>query len=135
MKKILFSLVLLFGLSVTGKADPISINTDYGNFILPFQVVHGTQLYSSKLGKGFLGFETVLYSKGSYEVTFGGAPVVGTDVNVPFLAIQRTLSPKVFDTSDNDLRFGVYVGKPSRRVVPGEKAPILIDIKASIPLF
>jgi len=83
------------------------------DFILPFQVVNATQLYSLKDGKGYPGAETVLVAHGRYQLTAGAAPILGTDVNVPFVGFQHRLNPEIFDTSNNDLQFGVWAGKPS----------------------
>lgn len=133
----LFACVFLLALCLCARsamAEPIHLTTDFGDFILPFQVVNGTQLYSFKEGKGFPGVETVLWGKGRYEFTFGAAPVLGTDVNVPFICLQHCLNPKIFDTSNNDLQFGVWVGRPSRRL-NDEKPRTLWGIKASIPLW
>jgi hypothetical protein len=112
----------------------IGIKTDAGNFLLPFQIVNGTQLYSFREGKGFPGAETTLWMKGRCEFTFGAAPVIGTDINVPFAGVQTRLSPAVFDTTNNDLLFGVWVGKPSRRI-SNERPTWLWGVKASVPLW
>lgn len=116
-------------------SEPIALETAVGTFVLPFQVVNGTQLYSFKEGKGFPGAETVLYSKGRYQVTFGGAPVLGSDVNVPFVGVQHRLNPAIFDTGDNELQFGVWAGKPSHALEEGKKPSIVWGVKASVPLW
>lgn len=115
-------------------AKPIAIQTDVGLFLLPFQVVNGTELYSFQEGKGFAAAETVLWSKGRYQFTAGAAAVLGSDTNVPFVAIQHRLNPAVFDTSNNELQFGVWIGRPSRRL-DSERPRTLWGLKASIPLW
>src|SRR3990167_5975275 len=107
----------------------VKVDTGFGSFYLPFQVVNGTQLYSFKDGRGYPGAETVLASCWRYQLTAGAAPVLGTDVNVPFVAIQHRLNPNIFDTSDNELQFGVWAGKPS----VGKRWTL--GVKASVPLW
>lgn len=114
MRKIMLVLAVAMGLTNIVNAGPISVDVGGNIFYLPFQVVNGTQLYSVKDGKGYPGAETVLARRGRYRVTFGAAPVLGTSNNVPFLAVQGRLSPVLFDTSDNDLQFGLWAGKPSQ---------------------
>lgn len=133
----IFALAILVGLAAGPRpayATDIALDTAVGTFILPFQVVNGTQLYSFKEGKGYPGAETVLWRKGKFQATFGAAPVLGTDTNVPFVGVQTRLSPVVFDTSNNELQFGAFAGKPSRRNDP-DKPRWVFGIKASIPLW
>lgn len=135
MKSLLLSVLALPIFLAAAQAEPIAVDLGGNKFILPFQVVNGTQLYSFEEGKGFPGAETVLAVRGRYQLSFGAAPVIGTDVNVPFVAIQHRLNPAIFDTSDNELQFGVWAGKPSRRL-DGDKRPKWIwGIKASVPIW
>ncbi len=111
-------------------AEPVSLGlTEKTTAILPLQVVSGVQLYSPELGKGFPGLETVLIQRKSWRLSAGAAPVLGTSANVPFLSLSTRLSPRFFDTNDNDLYFGVWAGKPSdgKRTVFG--------VSASVPLW
>ncbi len=138
MKKalILFLAVALAPVLVpTVRAEEIKIDTAAGAFILPFQIVKGTQLYSFAEGKGFPGAETVLWKGGRYEATFGAAPVIGTETNVPFFGIQHRLNPAIFDISNNELEFGVWVGKPSHRLNDQQRPRWVWGIKASVPLW
>ena len=112
MKKLLIAVALCCGVSVV-KAEPVSVNLGENTFILPLQVVQGVQLYSPELGKGFPGLETVLVKRGDIVLSAGAAPVLGTSVNVPFVALSTKLSPRFFDTSNNDLYFGVWAGRAS----------------------
>lgn len=138
MQKNKLILIVLFALFVavvqSAFAKPIAVQTDAGLFLLPFQVVNGTELYSFREGKGFTAAETVLWRKGRYQFTFGAAAVLGSDTNVPFIAIQHRLNPVIFDTSNNDLQFGVWVGRPSRRL-DSDHPRTLWGIKASVPLW
>jgi hypothetical protein len=113
------------------QAEPLKL----GPLLVPFQVMNGTELYSFREGKGFPAAETVLYMKGRYQLTLGAAAVLGTDVNVPFLGIQHRLNPNIFDTSDNDVQFGAWVGKASRRLPGDDRPEWLYGLKASIPLW
>lgn len=117
MKKALSAVVVAFSAFAFGPrpayAESISTNLGGNTFVLPFQEVNATQLYSFEDGKGYPGLETVLARRGRYQLTFGAAPVLGTSVNVPFVALQHRLNPSIFDTSNNDLQFGLWAGKPS----------------------
>ena len=131
---LLMFVVMVQSVFAGANSKALGLRTDFGDFIVPFQVVNGTELYSFREGKGFPGAETTLWTKGRYQVTFGAAPVLGTDVNVPFAGIQTRLSPALFDTSNNDLLFGVWVGRPSKRL-DTERPRTLWGVKASIPLW
>lgn len=134
MKKIkMLLLAVIMACPVWLKAEPIAIDTSYGQFILPFQVVSGTELYSFDLGKGFPALETVLWRDGNFEFTFGAAAVLGANTNVPFLALQGRLSPNIFDIGDNELKFGLWVGQPSHWL--DENKGWEWGIKTSIPLW
>ncbi len=138
MKKSAVVGLMLLGLLLgagQAQAKPIAVQLGGNTFFLPFQVVNGTQLFSFEEGKGFPGAETVLAQRGRYQLTFGAAPVLGTDVNVPFLAIQHRLNPAFFDTSDNELQFGAWVGKPSHRLEQDKKPRLVWGIKASVPIW
>lgn len=118
MKKIkgLILAGLLLGpiLAPAAKAEPVSVKlTEETTLVLPLQVVSVVQLYSPDLGKGFPALETVLASRKTWRLSAGAAPVLGTSENVPFVSLSTRLSPRFFDTSDNDLYFGAWAGKPS----------------------
>lgn len=97
-----------------GYAEDIKFSAGGNDFILPFQQVQAVQLYSFDEGKGFPGAETVLVSRGRSHVSFGAAPVLGTNVNVPFLSVSTRLTERLFDTNDNELFFGAWVGRASK---------------------
>ncbi len=112
-------------------AEPISVQlSEKTTLVLPLQIVKATQLYDFKEGRGFPAMETVLLKRGDGELTFGAAPVLGSSVNVPFVGLQVKLSDVFFDTSDNDLRFGLWAGRRS----DGDKH-VLWGIKASVALW
>lgn len=113
MKKLLGAILLLAAVGV--KAEPVSVTLGRNTFILPLQVVSGVQLYSIDEGKGYPALETVLVERGDFHFSVGAAPVLGTNANVPFASVQTRLSPKLFDTNNNDLFFGVWAGKPSNQ--------------------
>jgi hypothetical protein len=128
MKKLLVLLVLF--LPLIGKAETISVKlSEPLTLILPFQVVQGVQLYCPEEGKGFPGLETTLVEIKTWRLSAGAAPVLGTDINVPFVSIATRLSPRVFDTSNNELYFGIWAGKPSN----GKH--VIFGLSASIPLW
>ena len=131
MKKILASLIFvtLSACCSYAATKPISIQVGQHSFILPFQKVTATQLYSFRDGKGFPGLETVLYSYQKFQVTFGAAAVLGESKDVPFAGAQFTLPSALFDTGNNSLLFGVYAGKET-----GKKG-LTVGIKASTPLW
>lgn len=129
MKKLLSVVALLLAVAVGVKAEPISMNVGENTFILPLQVVQGTQLYSFEEGRGYPALETVLATRKNYRVTFGAAAVLGTSANVPFVSFQTRLSEKFFDISDNNLYFGIWVGRQSR---PNETR---WGVSAGIPLW
>ena len=111
------------------KAEPVSIDLGGNTFILPLQVVSGVQLYSFEEGRGYPALETVLIERKSFRFTFGAAAVLGTSANVPFVSLQTRLTEKFFDINDNNLYFGVWVGRQSR---PNE---VRYGISAGIPLW
>ena len=107
-------LAMVFGMVGSVMAEPVSVKlSEKTTLILPLQVVQGVQLYCPEEGKGFPGVETVLLESGSWRLSAGAAPVLNTEVNVPFVSLTTRLSPKFFDTSDNQLYFGGWAGKPS----------------------
>jgi hypothetical protein len=121
--------------AVSAATNPIAFNLGGTLFVLPFQKVSATQLYSFKEEKGFPAVETVLVSRGKAQLTFGAAPVLGSEASVPFVALQTRLSEKFFDTSNNALMFGVWVGQVSGDKAVGRKARNVWGIKASVPLW
>jgi hypothetical protein len=128
--RLMFALVALFAAAVPAFAEPVSFKvTENTTIILPLQVVQGVQLYCPELGKGFPGAETVLVTRKAWRLSAGAAPILGTEVNVPFVSLSTRLSPKFFDTSDNQLYFGVWAGKPSN------KDRAVFGISASVALW
>lgn len=126
-------LAVLVALAVAGPraahAEPVAIDVGGNTFYLPLQVVDGVQLYSLDEGKGYPAVQTVLASRGDGQLVAGGAPILGTSENVPFLGLQFRLSKKFFDVSDNELHFGAWVGFPS------DKKGAIWGLLASIPLW
>lgn len=137
MKKIVK--VLITGLWVTlaigsrtgvfAATNPIAFKVGQNSFLVPFQKVSGTQLYSFHDGKGFPGLETTLYSFQKFQVTFGAAATLGTSNAVPFIGAQFRLPEKFFDVGNNDLMFGAYAAKEQ-----GRKG-LTVGIKASTNLW
>lgn len=109
--------------------NPLAARFGQHVFLVPFQKVSGTQLYSFHDGKGFPGLETALYSFQKFQVTFGAAATLGTSSAVPFLGAQFTLPARFFDTSNNALLFGAYAAREQ-----GRKG-LTVGIKASTPLW
>ncbi len=109
--------------------NPIAFKVGQNSFLVPFQKVSGTQLYSFRDGKGFPGLETALYSFQKFQVTFGAAATLGTSNAVPFVGAQFTLPARFFDTSNNAILFGGYAAKEE-----GRKG-FVYGIKASTPLW
>lgn len=109
--------------------NPIAFRLGQNTFLLPFQKVGGTQLYSFRDGKGFPGLETSLYTYQKFSLTFGAAAVLGQSTAVPFLGAQFVLPSRFFDTQNNDLLFGGYVAKEQ-----GRKG-LTVGIKCSKPLW
>ncbi len=113
-RKLFLAVVLLGALAGAAKAEPIQFTTGGGHaFVLPLQSVSGTQLYSFREGKGFPALESVLYvsPRKKFQATFGAAAELGRSVAVPFAGAQWRLSERFFDTSDNDLYFGLALAK------------------------
>lgn len=129
MKKLIAAIVIGICLTPAAYAEPISVDLGGNTFILPLQVVQGTQLYSFEEGRGYPALETVLATRKNFRLTFGAASVLGTSANVPFVSLQTRLSERFFDISDNSLYFGVWVGRQSR---PNETR---YGISAGIPLW
>ncbi len=131
MKKHILSAILFLAPPAAVKAatDPIHVDVGGYSFILPLQKADAVQLYSLRDKKGFPGLETVVCAKGRLQLTLGAAPVLGTSKNVPFASVTTRLSPVFFDTSNNDLRFGVWIGKES-----GQKKATW-GLSATVPLW
>lgn len=94
--------------------DPIRFEFDGGHaLLLPLQNVSGTELYSLRAGKGYPALESVLYTtpRRKFQITAGAAAELGTSHAVPFAGAQAKLPQRFFDTSNNDLFFGVAVAK------------------------
>lgn len=117
--------------SINSLAAPQDVAFRFGrnDFIVPLREVEATQLYSFKEGKGYPAVESVFARRKTWKLSVGAAAELGTGVNVPFLSVSTRLSDKFFDTGNNDLYFGAWVGKPSK----GEK--VLWGISASTKLW
>lgn len=115
--------------NVFAATNPIAFRVGAHSFILPFQKVSGTELYSFQDEKGFPGLETVLYSYQKFQVSFGAAAVLGSSKDVPFIGAQFRLPSSLFDVSNNDLLFGAFLGKES-----GHKG-LILGLKASTKLW
>lgn len=128
-----YMIVMLLGIMAmapVAKADPVAVKlSEETTLIFPLQVVHGVQLYSPELGKGFPGLETVLAQRKTWRLSVGAAPILGTSENVPFLSVSTRLSPRFFDTADNELYFGAWAGKPS------DKDRLVFGVSASVALW
>ncbi len=129
IKGLILSVVLALAAAQAVHAEPVAVNVGENTFVLPLQVVSGTQLYSPELGKGFPGLETVLAQRKTWRLSVGAAPVLGTSANVPFVSLSTRLSPRFFDTADNDLYFGAWAGWPS------DRSKAVFGISASVALW
>lgn len=105
--------VVLCGVAGFGHAEDVAFRAGGADFLVPLKIVSATQLYSFKEGKGFPALETTLIEKRRFKFSAGAAAELGTSVNVPFVAFSTRLSRSFFDTANNQLYFGVWVGKPS----------------------
>jgi hypothetical protein len=124
--------LFLFGpiFAPAAHATPVSVKlSEKTTLVLPLQITQGVQLYSPELGKGFPGLETVLVEHKTWRLSAGAAPILGTEANVPFVSVATRLSPKFFDTADNQIYFGAWAGKPSN----GKH--VIFGLSASIPLW
>lgn len=128
MKKLLLTLALLAG-PTWAMAEKLSFQAGETLFTAPLLVVNATEVYSFREGKGYPGLETVLVRRGNFIGTFGAAAVLGESQNVPFVSVQTRLSPKFFDTSNNELLFGVWVGKEPK------KRGLTAGLLATVPLW
>jgi hypothetical protein len=106
------------------KAEDVAFRLGENDFIVPLRQVEAVQLYSFGEGKGYPAVESVLARRSTWKVSVGAAAELGTGVNVPFLSAATRLTPRFFDTGNNDLYFGVWVGRPSKgdRVLWGVSA-------------
>lgn len=143
MQKVFLMLMgLALILPAAAVAEPVQVKlSERTTLVLPLQLVRGTQLYAPKEGKGYPAVETVLATLKSKsdpavaaaQLTFGAAPELGTSNHVPFLGLQVRLPERFFDVSDNQIMFGVWVGRTSARVEG--KRRVLWGLQASIPLW
>lgn len=111
------------------QAEDVAFRLGRNDFLVPFKQVDATQLYSFEEGKGFPAVQSILARRKTWQLSVGAAAVLGTGVNVPFVSVATRLSPRFFDTGNNDLYFGIWVGKPSS----GGKA--LYGLSASTALW
>lgn len=118
MKKLLVSLFIignLLGISGYVSAEPLAVDIGGLKFIVPLQKVDAIQLYSFRDRKGYPAAQSVLIEKGKFQFAAGAAAVLGTSENVPFVSLQTRLSESFFDTSDNALWFGLWIGQESHQ--------------------
>lgn len=124
-------IIFLGLLSMTAHAAtlPLSVDVFGTTFILPLQKVSAVQLYSFRDKKGYPALETVLASKWKWQLSAGAAVVLGESKNVPFASLKTRLSPRFFDTTNNEIFFGAWVGQESKtkRTTWG--------LSASVPLW
>jgi hypothetical protein len=115
MKKLLLLLMMVLPGATFAATNPVSVNLGGTTFVLPLQKVQAVQLYSLNDKKGYPGVETVLASwrKDTIHVTAGAAPVLGTSKDVPFASLTFRLPSRFFDTSNNTIMFGGFIGKES----------------------
>jgi hypothetical protein len=111
MRKLLAIVGLFIGLSSVASAE--TLKADFGSFsaILPLQVVDVIQLYEFSAGEGFTGAQTTLIASEAFHLNFGGATGYSKGTAFPFVSIDTRLTEKFFDTSDNELRFGAWIGR------------------------
>lgn len=126
MKKMLFALLML--LSVGAKAENLSFDFGSFTFIAPLQVVNVTQMYSFEDEHGFTGAQTPIVSRGNVDLTIGAATGYSAGVQFPFIGLQTRLGMP-FDTSNNALKFGVFVGRDY------DAKDTKLGLLASIPLW
>lgn len=118
---------------------PLGIQFGGGHLLeLPFQNMNGTELYSVREGKGYPALESVLYQspRRRTQVSIGAAAELGASKAVPFVGAQLRLPEKFFDTSNNDLFFGVAAAKhfgPETRFKSWRG--VELTLKASKPLW
>jgi hypothetical protein len=130
MKKIRGMLILLSAvLGAAVHAEDVAVRLGESDFIIPLKQVDATQLYSFKEGKGYPAVESVLARRKTWKLSVGAAAELGKGVNVPFVSASTRLSPIFFDTGNNDLYFGLWVGNPSH----GDK--VIWGLSASTALW
>lgn len=124
MKKLLSLLFVVFSCGAAfASTNPVSFNAFGTTWVLPLQKVQAVQLYSVSDKKGYPGAETVLAAWGSMDnygnrkasLSFGASPVLGTSQNVPFASLKFRLPARLFDTTNNSIMFGAFVGKESNK--------------------
>ncbi len=140
MKIVGAALLLMAVVAGSVKAEPVKFRVNSKTtVVVPFQVVNVTQLYSFDLGRGFPAAETPLFLFGSREraqFTFGAAPKFETSSDMPFVGLQTRLSDRIFDTSDNEVFFGVYAGHREGEGVEHPKRVFNdVGIKASVAFW
>lgn len=115
------------------EGNPVAIATDFGQFVLPLQLLDVGSLYAPGEGRGFVGFQTTYWRNGKFLSAFGVAPVLGQSNNVPYLAIERKVNPRLLDDAATNLRLGAFIGLP-KRAISGEKRKPLIGILFSVSI-
>ena len=74
-------------------------------------MVNATQLYELSEEHGFTGAETTVVSFGDGELVVGAATGYGNGIQFPYLGVQARLPSTFFDTSNNTIKFGVWIGR------------------------
>ena len=112
MRKLLIAFIVCISTGIAN-ADDVAFDFGFIRMNWPLKVVNATQLYDFEEGAGYPGVETVLFERKGFRLTGGSALTIGDSEAVPFGSIQTRLSDKFFDTSNNELWFGFFVGKRS----------------------
>jgi hypothetical protein len=110
MKKLLLVAAVLFTAGLA-KAEPLAFDIGGTTLVLPLQIVNATQMYSFEEERGFTGAETVLVTRGDFDLTLGAATGYGSGIQFPFIGGQFKLPETFFDTSNNELKFGAWLGR------------------------
>ena len=130
-KLIMVLMMLSASISAAAATNPVKVHVAGTDWILPLQKVQAVQLYSVTDKKGYPGVETVIasWNKDNAHLTLGAAPVLGTSQNVPFASLSFRLPSRFFDTSNNTLMFGAFIGKEA------DKPHATVGVAASIALW
>lgn len=111
LKKLLCAVALCFSLCGMVRTETISVNIGGLDFLLPLQEVGASQLYDFDAGRGFAGVETNLVKRGDGALVFGGATSTAGNPAFPYVGLNLRLPSPPFDISNNDLLFGVWIGR------------------------
>ena len=107
LSKVLAVMILSTGIA---RADDIITTVGGFNILWPTKQVNIIQCYDFKLGRGFMGAETNLVSKGDAALTFGGVTSTAGDPAFTMFGLHSRLPSTIFDTTNNELTFGFYYG-------------------------